>query len=56
MKLDEGPLFGALIIGAGIGFLVWQKWQNPALAIGVGAALAIADYFFLILVKKVFKK
>ncbi len=56
MKLDEGAAFGALIIGAGIGFLVWQKWQNPALAMAVGIGLAVADYVFLMMLKKVFKK
>ena len=56
MKLEEGPAFGALIIGGGVGFLLWQKYQNLGLALGVGIGLAIADYFFLILVKKVFKK
>jgi len=56
VKLEEGPAFGALIIGSGVGFLVWQKWQNPMLAIAVGVGLAIADYVFLIAIKKIFKK
>jgi len=56
MKLDEGPAFGALIIGAGVGFLVWQKWQNPLMAVGVGVVLAVGDYVFLWLVKKYLKK
>ena len=56
MKLEEGPLFGALIIGGGIGFLVWQKYQNPGLAIAVGLGLVVADYAFLLIVKKIFKK
>lgn len=56
MKLEEGPLFGALIIGGGVGFLVWQKSQNLVLAIAVGLSLVIADYAFLLIVKKVFKK
>jgi len=56
MKIEEGPAFGAITIGAGVGFLVWQKWQNPVLAIAVGVGLTIADYIFLMIVKKVFKK
>ncbi len=56
MKLNEGPAFGALIIGVGVGFLVWQRWQSPALAIGAGVGVAVADYIFLIFLKKVFKK
>lgn len=56
MKLQEGPAFGAGIIGFGVGFLVWQKTRNLVWAIGIGIALAIADYIFLIFVKKVFGK
>ena len=56
MKIDEGPAFGAVLIGAGVGFLVWQKYQNIWMAIGIGVGLAVADYAFLILVKKLFKK
>lgn len=56
MKLEEGPLFGALIIGGGIAFLVWQKYQSLSLALAVGLGLVIADYVFLLLVKKIFKK
>lgn len=56
MKVEEGPLFGALIIGGGVGFLVWQKSQNLVLAIAIGVGLVIADYAFLLIIKRVFKK
>lgn len=56
MKLDEGPAFGALVIGAGVGYLYWQKTQNLGVAIALGIGLTIADYVFLLVVKKIFKK
>lgn len=48
MKLQEGPAFGALIIGMGLAFLVNKQTSNLALALGIGAAVGIADYFILI--------
>jgi len=56
MKLEEGPLFGALIIGVGVGFLVWQKTSNLLLAVGIGIGLCVADYVLLIAIKKIFNK
>lgn len=56
MKIEEGPAFGAVIIGVGVGFLVWQRYQDPALAVAIGLGLAVADYVFLIAIKKIFKK
>lgn len=56
MKLAEGPLFGALIIGVGVGFLIWEKTRNPVWAIGAGVALVVIDYIFLMIVKKIFNK
>ncbi len=56
MKLQEGPAFGALIIGTGVAFLVWQKTAKPGMAIGAGLLVAIADYILVIAIKKLFKK
>lgn len=56
MKIEEGPAFGALIIGSGVGLLVWQKYGDPFLAVGVGVGIALADYAFLIAIKKFSKK
>lgn len=56
MKIDQGPAFGALIIGSGVGLLVWQKYGDPLLAVGIGAGLAIADYAFLMAIKRFSKK
>lgn len=52
MKLQEGPALSALIIGAGIGFLVFQKSQKLPLAIAIGLAVGVADYALLVLVKR----
>lgn len=56
MKIEEGPAFGAVLIGTGVGFLIWQKYQNLGMAIAIGLGLAIADYVFLWAIKKIFKK
>ena len=56
MKLQEGPAFGALIIGAGLGYLLYNRTQNALLAIGAGIAVALADYFFLIWIQSFKKK
>ncbi len=56
MKIDEGPAFGAILIGGGVGFLVWQKYHNFGLALAVGLGLTIADYIFVVALKNMFKK
>ena len=56
MKLQEGPAFGALIIGAGLGYLLYNRTQNVLLAASVGIAVALADYFFLIWINTFKKK
>ena len=49
MKLQEGPLFGALIIGFGIGFLTFNKTNNIGLGVLLGLAVSIADYVLICL-------
>ena len=56
MKLQEGPAFGALIIGVGLGYLLYNRTQNALLATGAGIAVALADYFFLIWIQSFKKK
>ncbi|NNE57618.1 MAG: hypothetical protein HKN36_05880 [Hellea sp.] len=56
MKLQEGPAFGALLIGSGVGFLVWKKTGNPLSGFGIGIALLVIDYLFVVQLKKLFKK
>lgn len=56
MKTEAGPLFGALIIGCGLAYLVHRRTQNLLLAIGAGIAVALADYFFLLWIDSFKKK
>jgi hypothetical protein len=56
MKLQEGPAFGALIIGMGFAFFINQKTSNIALALGAGVAIGVADYVFLIWIRRFTKK
>ena len=56
MRLQEGPAFGALIIGAGVGYLMYNKTGNLAAALALGAGLAIADYIFLVWISSLKKK
>jgi len=56
MKLREGPAFGALIIGMGLAFLMNSKgfplWQS----LGAATVLAVADYYFIVLIQERFRK
>ncbi|WP_154813699.1 hypothetical protein [Hellea balneolensis] len=56
MKLQEGPAFGALIIGMGITFFINQKTSNLTLALGAGIIIALADYFALIWIRRFTRK
>lgn len=56
MKLQAGPLFGALIIGCGLAYLVYGRTQNLLLAIAAGLAVALADYVVLLWIDKFKKK
>ncbi len=56
MRYEEGPAFGAFIIGVGIAFLVYQRTASLPLALLVGAGLAIADYVLVTWIKNRFKK
>lgn len=51
MKVDEGPFFGALIVGGGVGYLLYEKTQNAALGLGVGIAIIVASYVVETLIK-----
>ncbi len=52
MKIQQGPAFGALIIGSGLAVLFYQQSQNLALALLVGAGVGILDYLVLVWVAK----
>lgn len=52
MRIQEGPAFGALIIGMGLAFLINKQSGNMVAAITIGALVGIADYFLLIWIGK----
>ena len=56
MRLQEGPAFGALIIGGGFGYFLYMKTQNVLLAASVGIAVALADYILLVWINNFKKK
>lgn len=47
MKLKEGPLFGALLIALGVGYLVFRQTGDVLKAAVIGSAVGAADYFLL---------
>ncbi|WP_416877154.1 hypothetical protein [Litorimonas sp.] len=52
MKVQEGPAFGALIIGMGLAFLINRQSENLVAAIIIGVLVGLADYFLLIWIGK----
>ncbi|CAM3657418.1 hypothetical protein LIHA111178_01915 [Litorimonas haliclonae] len=52
MRVQEGPAFGALIIGMGLAFLINKQSDNLVTAITIGAVVGLADYFLLIWIGK----
>lgn len=47
MRLKEGPLFGALVIALGVGYLVFHQTGDMLKAAVIGSAVGAADYFLL---------
>ena len=47
MTLKEGPLFGAMIIAIGVGYLVFHQTGDAVKAIVIGVCVGAADYFLL---------
>lgn len=56
MKLEEGPIFGALIIGVGIGYLYYFETGDLLTASLIGLGIIIADYVLVVQIKRRFKK
>jgi len=52
MRVQEGPAFGALIIGMGLAFLINKQSDNLLAAISIGAAVGFVDYFLLVWISK----
>jgi hypothetical protein len=48
MKLEAGPVFSAVLIGGGIGYMVFKKTGNPLYGIGTAVAICAGEYLFLI--------
>jgi len=51
-----GPLFGAAIIGVGIGYLIYKKTGNPFYALLAVIGLTVGDFVFILLTNKYFHK
>ncbi len=51
MKLQEGPAFGALIIGCGLAYFLHHSGKPFGLSLLIGVVIAVADYFILVWLK-----
>lgn len=48
MKLQEGPAFGALVIGFGFAYFMYEAQKNIFFSVLLGLVVSVADYFFLV--------
>lgn len=48
----EGPLFGALILGTGVGYLVTKKTGSLLYGIGAGLGVTLIDFVVLVWAKR----
>ncbi len=44
---SAGALFGAILIGAGVGYMIYRQSGDAVKAVAIGAAVGIADYVLL---------
>jgi len=51
MKIQEGPAFGALIIGFGLAYLLYHAGKPIWMAVGAGLIAALLDYVILVFLK-----
>jgi len=51
MKIQEGPAFGAAIIGCGIGYLLIRSGQPIWLGVLAGFVISALDYALLVFLK-----
>ena len=58
MKSDNyaGPLFGAAIIGVGIGYLIYKKTGNAVYAGLAVVGITAADFVFILITNRYFHK
>jgi len=51
MKLQEGPAFGALLIGTGVGFLMARAGKPVWMSVAAGLVVGVGDYAVLVFLK-----
>ena len=47
MRLEAGPVFSAVLIGGGIGYMIFKKTGSPFYGIGAAIAICAGEYLFL---------
>ena len=48
MKFEAGPVFSAVLIGGGIGYMIFKKTGSAIYGIGAAVAICAGEYLFLI--------
>ena len=51
MKIQEGPAFGALLIGGGLAFFLNRAGKPIWFSLLVGASVGLADYILIVWLK-----
>jgi len=47
MKLEPGHVFSAVLIGGGVGYLIYKKTGSVGYGIGAAILLCLGEFFFL---------
>ena len=56
MKFEAGPMFGAVLVGGGSGYMVYKKTGNPVYGVGAAIAICVGEYLYLIWANSLRKK
>ena len=51
MKLQEGPAFGAVLIGCGLAYFLFRSGKPLVLSLLGGVVAAVADYALIVWLK-----
>ena len=51
MKLQEGPAFGAVLIGCGLAYFLFRSGKPLVLSLLGGVVAAVADYVLIVWLK-----
>lgn len=51
MKLQEGPAFGAALIGCGLAYFLHRSGKPLALSLLAGVIVGVADYVLIVWLK-----